>query len=402
MNKLFDSYWALRITALVLALLLFFYAKAQMDVGQTSTTNPQMDIITDVPLEAYYDKENLIVSGLPETVDVTIEGPMQIVLKTKLAKDFTVFVDLNQLLIGEHRVEIKHENFSDKLDVSIDPKVLDIVIEEKVTEEVKVEPELNNQMIAEGYELVGMSAEPSTVLVTGAKSIIDSISYVKATINGEDEINESFKKEATVKVLDNNLNKLDVLIEPATVDISIDVRPYSKEIPIVLRQKGKPKDGVVISSLVAQTKQVEVFGPKSVIDPLTRLEVEFDISDIDESGTYKVKVPLPNGAFKQSPETIEVQAQVIKTATEPEADSDAEEEPVEETKPANSPVSNSKPSSDKSPVKNSKPNSDTKTDSGSESPQPEAGEPKVEEPAPQEEKQAEEEEIPVEEEKTLQ
>lgn len=388
MDKLFDSYWALRITALVLALLLFFYAKSQESTGQTSALEPQIDIITDVPLEAYYDKENLIVSGLPETVDVTIEGPMQIVMRTKLAKDFTVFVDLNTLLIGEHSVQIQSENLSEKLNVSFDPEVLDIVIEEKVTEEVKVEPELNSQLIAEGYELLGMSAEPNTVLVTGAKSVIDSISYVKATINGEDEIKESFTKESTVKVLDNNLNKLDVVIEPATVDVAVEVRPYSRKIPVVLKQTGEPVDGLAVDQLTAQTKTVEVFGPKSIIDSLTRIEVEFDLSELEESGTYEVDIPLPKGAFNLSTKTMKVQAEVRNTATGSE-DENADEEQAEETKPA--------AETEKKTESKPKPSSE----SSNESPAvvEEEEEPDVEETIPQEETPVEEE-PPVEEEQT--
>ncbi len=332
MDKLFDSYWALRVTALILALLLFFYAKAQLDDGQTSGASSQMDIITDVPLEVYYDTENLIVSGLPETVDVTIEGPMQIVLKTKLAKDFKVFVDLNSLLIGEHRVTIQHENFSPKLDVSIDPKTIDIVIEEKVTEEVKVEPEINNSLIAEGYELTGMTAEPGSVFVTGAKSVIDSISYVKATVNSEEGITESFKKDANVKVLDSSLNKLDVTIEPEVVNVNVEVRQYSRKVPLTIRQTGKPMEGVTINSVTSQTKVIEIFGPKSIIDPITRLEVEFDISEIQESGAYEIKIPLPNGVTKLSKNTIEVQANVTKAVTE------ANNETVEEPPPATEPT----------------------------------------------------------------
>ncbi|MDI7742675.1 CdaR family protein [Lysinibacillus fusiformis] len=316
MDKLFDSYWALRITALVLAILLFFYAKAQLDDTQNTGSNADMDIITDVPLEVYYDTENLIVSGLPETVDVTIEGPVQIVLKTKLTKDFKVFVDLSSLSIGEHRVTIQHENFSPKLDVTIDPKYLDIAIEEKVTEEVKVEPEFNNSLIAEGYELTGMKVEPSTVFVTGAKSVIESISYVKATVNSDKGITESFSKDANVKVLDSSLNKLDVTIEPETVNVSVDVKPYSRKVPLTVRQTGKPMDGVTINSVTSQTKVIEVFGPKSIIDPITRLEVEFDISEIQKSGAYEVKIPLPNGVTKLSKNTIEVQADVTKAETE--------------------------------------------------------------------------------------
>ena len=293
-----------------------------------------MDIITDVPLEVYYDKENLIVSGIPETVDVTIEGPMQIVLKTKLAKDFKVFVDLNSLLIGEHRVTIQHENFSDKLDVTIDPKVLDIIIEEKVTEEVKVEPEFNSSLIADGYELVGMAADPTSVFVTGAKSIIESISYVKATVNSEEGITESFRKQANVKVLDNSLNKLDVTIEPESVEVGVDIRQYSRKVPISIKQTGTTKDGVTVNSLTTQTKSVEVFGPKSMIDPLTRLEVEFDISEIQESGEYEIDIPLPNGATKLAKNTIKVQANVTKAETKPESEAtQVETPPTENTEP---------------------------------------------------------------------
>lgn len=320
MDKLFDSYWALRVTALILALLLFFYAKAQLDDGQTSPSNAQLDIITDVPLEVYYDTENLIVSGLPETVDVTIEGPMPIVLQTKLSKDFKVFVDLNSLVIGEHRVTIQHENFSPKLEVTIDPKVIDIVIEEKVTEEVKIEPEMNNRLIADGYELIGMSADPSTVFVTGAKSVVESISYVKATVNSDEGITESFNQEANVRVLDSNLNKLDVTIDPEVVKVNVDVKQYSRKVPLTIKQTGTPMDGVTINSASSQTKVIELFGPKSIIDPITRLEVEFDISEIQESGVYEVKVPLPNGVAKLSKNSIEVQANVTKAETETETE----------------------------------------------------------------------------------
>lgn len=340
MDKLFNSNWSLRVIALVLAILLFFYAKAQLDQGQTAPANTQIDIITDVPLEAYYDTENLIVSGLPETVDVTIEGPMQIVLKTKLTKDFKVFVDLNALLIGEHRVTIQHENFSDKLEVSIDPKAIDIAIEEKVTKEVKVEPELNNSLIAEGYFLTGMTAEPSTVFVTGAKSVIENISYVKATVNSDKSINASFEQEANVKVLDSNLNKLDVAIEPTTVNVKVGVREYSREIPITIRRKGTPMDGVTINSLTSEKKTIEVFGPKSIIDQLTQLVVEFDISAIDDSGVYKVDLVMPNGVTRLSSKTIEVQANVTKVneipeepPTQLEEPTDTEEPPTEETIP---------------------------------------------------------------------
>ena len=153
MDKLFESVWTLRVTALILAILFFFYVKSELDTtGQEDDPTNNIAILTDVPLEAYYDTENLIVTGLPKTVDVTIEGSKQFVLQAKLKKDYKVFVDLSSLLIGDHKVAIQHENFSDKLDVSIDPEFVDIVIEEKVTKEFRVDPEFNTSLIADEHD----------------------------------------------------------------------------------------------------------------------------------------------------------------------------------------------------------------------------------------------------------
>lgn len=60
---------------------------------------------------------------------------MQIVLRTKAVKDFSIFVDLNHLLMGEHNVKLQYENISDKLQVTLDPATIDVNIEEKVTQE---------------------------------------------------------------------------------------------------------------------------------------------------------------------------------------------------------------------------------------------------------------------------
>ena len=314
MDKFFDNIWVLRATAFILALLLFFYVKAELTGGKEPTSNNQVDIITDVPLEAYYDSENLIVTGLPETVDVTIEGPMQLVLQTKFKKDFKVFVDLSDLLIGKHRVTIQHENFNPKLNVTIDPEAVDVVIEEKVTQEFKVDPEINSQLIAEGYMLKSMTVEPSKVVVTGAKSAIERINYVKATVSASNGIEESFTQEANVKVLDGNLNKLDVYIEPQTVNVTVEVEEYSKSVPVTLKQTGSPPPGVVIRQLETDTKSVQVFGPKSIVDSIKTLEAEFDLSQVDHSGNYEVNLKLPKGATRLGTDKISVRANITRTS----------------------------------------------------------------------------------------
>ncbi len=309
MNKLFDSVWALRIVALVLAFALFFYVKSSLDGGRESNATNDVEILYNVPVEVYYDNENLIVTGVPETVNVTISGAVQHILQAQTSQDYVVFVDLNSLTLGEHHVPIKHENFSDKLNVSIEPASVQVVIEEKVSKEFKVEPEMNSRLIAEDYVLKDMTANPETVTVTGAKSVVDSVSYIKATVTGEQGMSGSFEQDANVKVLNMDLNRLDVTVEPAQVKVKVEIEQYSKEIPITIQESGTLPEGVTINKLLPEPKHLKVTGERVMIDELTELVVKFDVSDLSESGSYEGKVIVPEGVAVEKG-TVKIHADV--------------------------------------------------------------------------------------------
>lgn len=312
MDKLMDSPWFLRIMALLLAFLLFFTVKAADETPNAADSGTVTEELEDVPVEVFYDNTSLMVSGLPETVDLTISGPTSIVQTTRQIKDFTLFVDLRDLTIGEHRVPIQTENLSEQLRVQMDPAFADITIEERVTEEFRIDPELNERLMAEGFVLDGISAEPNSVTVTGPKSVIDSISFVKATVTGEPGIKESFKTEARVRVLANDLTKLEnVTIEPEAVEVSVNVKEYSKEVPLTIEPTGDARAGITINSLTPLTKAVQISGPKNIVDAITELMAEVDVSDItEEDTTLEVELQLPQGASSVTPEKLTVEADI--------------------------------------------------------------------------------------------
>src|SRR5690606_38321751 len=133
--------------------------------NNSAASNTMTEIIEDIPLEVYYDDTSLMVSGVPATVDVHITGPNSMVQLTQQIKDFTVFVDLRNLPLGEHRVRVQTENISEQLGVRIDPTFLNIMIEERVTQEFKIDAELNERLLAEGFVLKSISTDPDTVTV---------------------------------------------------------------------------------------------------------------------------------------------------------------------------------------------------------------------------------------------
>ncbi len=160
MDRIMENPWFLRFTALFLAVILFYSVQVEEGDSNNKVGN-HLDIINDVPVEVYYDNENLVVTGVPETVNITIEGPINLVKTTKLLKDFSLIVDLRTLTMGKHSVSIQPENISEKLQVRIEPAMVDVFIEEKITETFKVEPEFNKRLLAEDFHVANIAVEPS-------------------------------------------------------------------------------------------------------------------------------------------------------------------------------------------------------------------------------------------------
>ena len=84
-DKLIDTRWFMKILAFVLAMLLFTSVyDPQKDVANINVPSGEdQEVLTDIPVKSYYDTDNLIVTGVPETVKVTIQGPKNLLQQAK-------------------------------------------------------------------------------------------------------------------------------------------------------------------------------------------------------------------------------------------------------------------------------------------------------------------------------
>ncbi|RDI37519.1 CdaR family protein [Falsibacillus pallidus] len=318
MDKFMENKWVMRIIALLLAILLYTSVSVEKgDFKKEKNPSPKAnsEVITDVPLDLYYDSDNLVVSGAPEKVNVMVEGPTSIVQPTKTMRDFQLYVDLRDLGIGRHQVKIKSKGLSDKLQAKIEPAFISVDIQEKVTKEFKVEAEFNSAILAEGFEAESPTVQPKTVKITGAKNIIDQITYVKATIDVRGEVDKTVTREAQVRVLDRELNKLNVTVNPSTVDVTLPVKNPSKTVPISINKTGTPPEGVKILDVSADPKQITIYGKQDVLDSINELDLPLDVSKIEKDSTIEVPVKLQDGLNKASVDKVKVKVDVEKTET---------------------------------------------------------------------------------------
>ncbi|WP_179884830.1 YbbR-like domain-containing protein [Bacillus sp. AFS015802] len=317
MDKFMESRWFMRIVGLMLAFILYLsvnFDNIQKTANNNNgTSQTSIETIQDVPLEVFYDSENLEVSGLPDTVNVTVEGPKAVVQQTKTLKDFQVYVDLNDIEIGEHQVEIQTQNISDKLKVKLDPEFANISVQEKVTEEFTIEPQFNESILSNGYEAEGLAVDPKTVKVTGSKNEVERIAYVIATLDVDEEINENVTREARVQVLDREYNKLNVQVDPEVVDVTVSVVNPSKNVPVTIKETGSLPKGTTLESISVEPKEATIFGRQDVLDTVEELLAEVDLSKITKDSTITVPLNLQDGLNKVAPEEVKVKIDVNTT-----------------------------------------------------------------------------------------
>ncbi|MBC1413552.1 YbbR-like domain-containing protein [Listeria welshimeri] len=314
MDRILNNKWSIRIIALLLAAILFTSVNANNNNATTFSTTSSSDteVIENVPVKVYYDKTNLYISGVPETVTVTLSGPRSIVQSAKAQQDFTVYADLKNASIGTQEVKLKVKDASDRLKVKINPATVNVNVQEKVTKKFSVDVELSKSVVADGYQAGTPIIDPKKVSITGAKDTIEQIAYVKATLENDGKHKSEFTDKATVSVFDSNLNKLDVDVSPQEVEVTVPVEKVGKSVPIKIKQEGTPESDIEISSMTPDKVEVVVVGDDTVLDKIKEIEIPIDVTKIKADTVKEVTVPVPSGAKSVQPTTIEVKIKTVK------------------------------------------------------------------------------------------
>jgi YbbR domain-containing protein len=319
-DKLTDSRWFMKLVALVLALLLFGSVYEGSNTNNVNVPGEEGTVtISDIPVKSYYDTENLIVIGVPETVNVTLKGPTPNLQAVKTQKDFEVYADLSKVKVGKQRIKLQVKDLSDKLTATIDPEYVEVDIQEKVTKEYSVDVEFDVKMVDEGYIASTPVVAPNKVRITGGKDIMDQIRYVRAIVEVDDFITGTVEKSAIITVLDANLNKLNVTVEQKSVRVTIPIKKANKTVPIEIVRKGTAPADVTIDSITLDKNEATISGSEDNLNKTENVKVEVDISTIKESTELTLPVIISDGINEVDPKTVKatVKVSAISAATGP-------------------------------------------------------------------------------------
>lgn len=323
MDKWFKSKWFVRIISLAFAILLFIFVSlgvnednAQNDLRFTNDSD-NIETIENVPVKIQIDGEQYVVSGVPETVTVSLEGSAGLLTPIVRERNFEVYVDLEGLEAGRHTVDIKHKNLPQDINAYIEPKTIDVIMEERASEEFSVQVDfINKDKLPDGYEIGSSTIEPKTVMITSSEKNVNRVGIVKVYVDVADLTESIDSRELAVNVYDSQGNQLNVNIEPKSVVVFAELLNPSDKVPVAVPTTGElPKD-YSLASIKAMVDEVEVFATNAVLEGIEKVQTEeIDLSKITESQTIKAKFDLPDGVSVPDTDTVEVEIKLERTRT---------------------------------------------------------------------------------------
>ncbi|WP_439874737.1 CdaR family protein [Bacillus mycoides] len=323
MDKLMENHWFLKGISLLLACMLFMSAT----LTEKNTTasilpfvNETKETLTDYPITIKYDEEKYIVSGIPPGgVKVKLEGPKASVAATKAKSQFNIPVDLRDSRVGTYEVSLKANGLPDDVKGTVQPSTIKVTLHEKAKKYVHVDLKLSNEdQMPAGSTIEKSSIKPDTVEVVGTKEEIESISSAKAYIDLKG-VNKTVTKTADVTLYNKEGKRLNVKTSPSKISVTVNVATQptannvEKTVPLTYSKKGNLPEGLAVTNINVEPKEVTIAGPKDILDNIQSIEgVEVDLSQLTDSTTFDASVLLPKGVTSAKPNQVKVSVGVQK------------------------------------------------------------------------------------------
>ncbi len=305
--KVFRRNWPIKLICFVLAVFIYFFYRTATIDGKTLV----------VSLDVSSQGVTLPAQTLPSHVKVSLKGrPEDLARITE--KNISALVNLDHYTeAGSYRVPVEillapEIMGIEPLEVTVDKSFLEIAIAQKDRRQIPVEAEIQGTP-ASGYEIADISIVPSTIGVSGAKSILDAMVEVSTDAISVDEKRTSFSQkvpiyhESDLVSYNDESVTVTVTIQPITASRRfVDQTVYLYGVNPLLEASCEPER--ITFTVTGNQNQLEAFVPEL---HTVRINCSaLTLSDLTKADTYQlpVEVVLPNGIrlVSQSDRTAQV------------------------------------------------------------------------------------------------
>lgn len=289
--------------------LLFFFAVDKKVIGINDT---KALVLKNQPVNVEYNEEAYVIEGLPDTVDIILMGRSGDLYLAEQRGDHEVSLDLTNLDVGTHKVQLEYNKPINTLNYKLDPSSVTVVIYPKVSETRSVSIDLiNTDKLNETLVVSNVLLDKNDVIIKSYKEKLEKVANVKAIV----DVNNLNAKESGTYTLDGvkliaydeeGKEMKDIEIVPETVTATITITSPSKTVPLKVVPKGEVRSGSAIGSITSSVTNITVYGDESILADLNYIEVEIDVTNLSENKVYQKVINKPAGTRSISDTSVTI------------------------------------------------------------------------------------------------
>ena len=278
------------IISLVVAIALWVYVVGEMDpqIKKTFRSVP----IKYVNEQALAEKGMAVSSLGKDQMSVTLSGKRSLFTRMD-SEDLSAEVDLSNAAVGtnELSVELNVPSGLESTHQSVSKVV--VKVERRISQKKQIRVSyLGNY--ASGEEPTTLSISPSSVTVSGAKSLVRKVSYIRATVQKSRLSGKAASVTASLMPVDSSGYEVkDVVLSQKTVHIRTALYK-TKSVKLNVSVKDSSDDSG--NRTYDAPDRVTIKGPQSKLADIDVIKSKpIDISDIHKDTTVKIEPILPDG-----------------------------------------------------------------------------------------------------------
>ena len=301
------------ILSLVLAVSMWIYVVGE--VNPTSETTIKNVPISFTNLDILDERGLAMSSSSAEAIDVQIKGP-----RSELGRitkdDIKITADMGALSKGENevRLEVRVPDGTEVTRKSMGKIV--VTVESLKTKEVPVRIDYDGVFEKDQEPLI-TSIEKSKMKVSGAESLVNSVTEVKGTINASDIGEEEQKRDCELAPVDSNGNEVNhISLEQSHISVTTAISKL-KEVELKVPVVDNSDDDT--ERTIEKPEKIIIKGKADTLKDIKSVTAEpVDLTNLAFGDEVELKLNLPEGitlSEKNSRITVKVKTVVPEELT---------------------------------------------------------------------------------------
>lgn len=298
----------------IMAATLAMYVNAQKQsstMNQDSVLSVQTQkVVTEIPVHVVDSSGQKYISGLPETVSVSLIGPRNVLTQLTEKNIYVSTQDMTQAGLGNQQVTLQLSNLPSNVTGQVLPTTVSVVVSNQMKKEVTVKAVVDSASVSSGYELGEVQLSPRTVVLTGSQEDIEKVDSVSVNISAMDKIETFTQENNPVVVKDKHGDILDINVDKK-VSATVPIYKKGRTVPLDVLLVGE-SDAYQYTVVSQSVYTLMVLGNDDAVNGITKITATANVSDLTDSGTIEATVFVPSGVTISNPQAVTVEIQVEK------------------------------------------------------------------------------------------